>query len=206
MTTKERITEEALTLFSTNGYQGTSVKSIADAVGIRDASLYKHFKSKQEIFSSIVDLINTHIEGLSEQLGMPPYDNSASMSASFYKSLDLNGLKKLSEKVFLFYLTDSYISRFWRLSHMEQYRNPEIYDMFQRIFLDQAIVYQTQLFQEMMEQGVLRRGDPRAVAINFYSPIFLLLTKYSGQKEKTKEALTILNKQIEEFFRLYHID
>ena len=49
MTTKERITEEALTLFSTNGYQGTSVKSIADAVGIRDASLYKHFKSKQEI-------------------------------------------------------------------------------------------------------------------------------------------------------------
>ena len=89
---------------------------------------------------------------------------------------------------------------------MEQYRNPEIYDMFQRIFLDQAIVYQTQLFQEMMEQGVLRRGDPRAAAINFYSPIFLLLTKYSGQKEKTKEALTILNKQIEEFFRLYHID
>ena len=94
MTTKERITEEALTLFSENGYQGTSVKSIADAVGIRDASLYKHFKSKQEIFSSIVDLINTHIEGLSNQLGMPSYDASTSSSASFYKSLDLDGLKK----------------------------------------------------------------------------------------------------------------
>ena len=59
--------------------------------------------------------------------------------------------------------------------------------------------------EEMMEQGVFRKGDPRAAAINFYAPIFFLLTKYSGQKEKTKEALLLLDKQIEEFFRLYHV-
>ena len=57
MTTKEKITEEALTLFAEKGYKGTSVKNIADAVGIKDASLYNHFKSKQEIFDSIVELI-----------------------------------------------------------------------------------------------------------------------------------------------------
>lgn len=45
MTTKEKITEEALTLFAEKGYKGTSVKNIADAVGIKDASLYNHFKS-----------------------------------------------------------------------------------------------------------------------------------------------------------------
>ena len=65
MTTKERITEEALTLFSEKGYKGTSVKDIADAVGIKDASLYKHFKSKEEIFNAIVALISDHIGGLS---------------------------------------------------------------------------------------------------------------------------------------------
>ena len=47
MTTKEKITEAALTLFAEKGYKGTSVKNIADAVGIKDASLYNHFKSKQ---------------------------------------------------------------------------------------------------------------------------------------------------------------
>lgn len=41
MNTKERIVKEALTLFSKHGYQGTSVKNIADAVGIKDSSLYK---------------------------------------------------------------------------------------------------------------------------------------------------------------------
>lgn len=35
--------------------------------------------------------------------------------------------------------------------------------------------------------------------------IVLLLAKYSGQKEKTKEALLLLDKQIEVFFRLYHV-
>lgn len=41
MTTKERIADEALTLFSRRGYKGTSVKSIADAGGIKDSSIYK---------------------------------------------------------------------------------------------------------------------------------------------------------------------
>ena len=55
--------------------KGTSVKNIADAVGIKDASLYNHFKSKQEIFDSIVELVSKHISGLSETLGVPQYDN-----------------------------------------------------------------------------------------------------------------------------------
>ena len=75
VTTKERITEEALTLFAEKGYKGTSVKNIADAVGIKDASLYNHFRSKQEIFNSIVELILNHISELSQTLGIPQYDS-----------------------------------------------------------------------------------------------------------------------------------
>ena len=55
MSTRERIVDEALTLFSTKGYAGTTVRDIADAVGIRDASLYKHFPSKRAIFDTCVD-------------------------------------------------------------------------------------------------------------------------------------------------------
>ena len=56
MTTKEKIIDESLSLFSIKGYKGTSVKNIADAVGIKDASLYKHFKSKQEILDTLVEM------------------------------------------------------------------------------------------------------------------------------------------------------
>lgn len=203
MTTKERITEEALTLFAKKGYKGTSVKNIADAVGIKDASLYNHFKSKQEIFDSIVELILTHISGLSETLGMPQYDKQYTSASEFYEKLDLEGLKDLSRKAFVFYLTDPYISRFWRVAHMEQYTNPEIYTMFRKIFMENAISYQEKLFEEMMEQGIFYQGDAKAAAISFYSPIYLLLSMYSDQPERKEEALGILDRQIEEFFRIY---
>ena len=203
MTTKEKITEEALTLFAQKGYKGTSVKNIADAVGIKDASLYNHFKSKQEIFDSIVELIMNHISGLSKTLGMPQYDNQYTSASSFYEKLDLEGLKDLSREVFVFYLTDPYISKFWRIAHMEQYTNPQIYTMFRKIFMENAISYQEQLFKEMMEQGVFYQGDAKAAAVSFYSPIYLLLSMYSDQPERKDEALEMLDRQIEEFFRIY---
>lgn len=203
MTTKEKITEQALTLFAQKGYKGTSVKNIADAVGIKDASLYNHFKSKQEIFDSIVELIMKHISGLSETLGMPQYDKTDKPVSAFYEKLDLEGIKDLSRKSFVFYLTDPYISRFWRIAHMEQYTNPQIYTMFRKIFMEDAISYQEQLFKEMMEKGVFYQGDAKAAAISFYSPIYLLLSMYSNQPERKAEALEILDRQIEEFYRIY---
>ena len=50
MSTGERIAYEALVLFSKKGYSDVYVAEIASAVGIKAPSLYKHFKSKQDIF------------------------------------------------------------------------------------------------------------------------------------------------------------
>lgn len=47
--TKHKILEEALRLFSVKGYEATSMAQISDAVGVRRASLYSHFHSKEEI-------------------------------------------------------------------------------------------------------------------------------------------------------------
>lgn len=203
MTTKDRITEEALTLFAQKGYKGTSVKNIADAVGIKDASLYNHFRSKQEIFDSIVELVSDHISDLSKTLGIPRYEKDETMDSGFFQKIDADMLKGITRKAFVFYLTDPYTSRFWRIAQMEQYTNPQIYNMFRKIFMDDAIAYQEKLFREMMEYGVLCSGDAKATAIGFYSPIYLLLSMYSNRPEQKEEALTVLDRQVEEFFRIH---
>ncbi len=46
MTTRDKILNETLTLFSENGFDGTSVAQIAEKVGIKAPSLYNHFKGK----------------------------------------------------------------------------------------------------------------------------------------------------------------
>ena len=56
MKTKEKILKEALFLFSDRGFHAVSVRDIAKAVGIKESSLYNHFKNKQDIFDSIVDI------------------------------------------------------------------------------------------------------------------------------------------------------
>ena len=62
---KERILEEALQLFSQNGYTGTSMNDIAAKLGVTKAALYKHYKSKQEILDSIVEKASEY--GLPEE-------------------------------------------------------------------------------------------------------------------------------------------
>jgi AcrR family transcriptional regulator len=54
--TKRRILAEAMRLFADRGFYGTSIRDIADAVGIRSASLYDHFRNKEEILLTIVTI------------------------------------------------------------------------------------------------------------------------------------------------------
>ena len=54
--TRKRILEASLMLFSVDGFDAVSIRTIADAVGIGNSALYKHFKSKREIFDSIVEM------------------------------------------------------------------------------------------------------------------------------------------------------
>lgn len=51
MTTKDNIIEQALRLFSAKGFEAVSVRDIARAVGIKESSLYYHFKTSR-IFST----------------------------------------------------------------------------------------------------------------------------------------------------------
>lgn len=202
MTTKERIIDEALTLFSRKGYQGTSVKNIADEVGIKDSSLYKHFKSKQEIFDTIVQGMSNRMEKMSRELGLPE-EKDFEMAAAAYGKLTTEKLLELSKRVFLFYLKDEFSARFRRMLTIEQYQNREIYEVYREIFMEASITYQSTLFGEMIRQGSFRQVNSEVMAINFYAPIFFLLNKYDQEPDKEEEALEVLERQIYEFCRIY---
>jgi AcrR family transcriptional regulator len=65
---KEHILDEAARLFRQKGYAATSVQDVAEAVGIKAASLYNHISSKQEILKDIClpisEVFNTGMEGI----------------------------------------------------------------------------------------------------------------------------------------------
>ena len=54
-TARDEILDAAAELFTTQGYASTSTRSIADAVGVRQSSLYHHFKTKDEILEDLLE-------------------------------------------------------------------------------------------------------------------------------------------------------
>ena len=203
MTTKERIADEALTLFAAKGFRGTTVKDIADAVGIKDASLYKHFKSNKEILNTIVEEAYVHMGNMSDSLGIPSGDGSLEDAAEFFRGINRETIIALGKEVFKFYLTDDYMSRFWKLANLEQYNNRDFYELYRRLFTEEGIEYQKNLFAEMIRMGAFREGDPEVMAYNFYSPIFLLLHRYAGSEGELDEALEIIEKMVGDFYDRY---
>jgi AcrR family transcriptional regulator len=53
--TRQRALDVALELFAEQGYEGTSLREIADRLGVTKAALYYHFASKEALLAGIVD-------------------------------------------------------------------------------------------------------------------------------------------------------
>jgi AcrR family transcriptional regulator len=60
--TRERIQAIALELFAEQGYEKTSLREIAERLGVTKAALYYHFKSKEDIVRSFVEDYRAELE------------------------------------------------------------------------------------------------------------------------------------------------
>src|SRR5579871_4557796 len=62
--TRERILDVSLELFNEQGYDKTSLREIAEQLGVTKAALYYHFRTKEEIVGSIVADMVTALDEL----------------------------------------------------------------------------------------------------------------------------------------------
>ena len=73
-----RIMDAAEDLFATQGYDGTSLRQIADAVGIKEPGLYNHFSGKQALYEAVLhrglspltEVLSAHLK---HRKGLPAY-------------------------------------------------------------------------------------------------------------------------------------
>lgn len=69
--TRRRILAVALELFSTRGYAGTSMRDIAETMGMTKAAMYYHFESKEQILDAVTEPIRAEMNLLQQAATAP---------------------------------------------------------------------------------------------------------------------------------------
>lgn len=201
MTTKQKILKEALNLFSEKGYNAVYVGDIAQAVGIKAPSLYKHYKSKQEIFLAILEEMK---EGYEKQaLALKIDGNNAGLDANIFSAVSEDQFVQIGIKLFLYFLHDDYASKFRKMLTIEQFRDEELSLLYQKQYVDDPLSYQAAMFSLLSAKGYLLQEKADIMALHFYAPIYMLLTVCDRQPERENEILQLIEEHIRQFNRLY---
>lgn len=186
MDTKEKILFNALEMFSQTGYNTVSIRDIAEAVDIKESSIYYHFKNKQDIFDSIVERYENHIKGLMDIL------NTAVIDMDSTKPLSLSiTFQAMKDYYFEKYLFDPFCNQVMRLMMIEQFHNEAIRNIYNRYLFELPEKIQTETFRMISRSGVMSEGDAVKTSRMFFSVMTMLTFRYllNGDLTETKKKV-----------------
>ena len=154
--------------------------------------------NKQQLFDTIVEVSVGRIDSLQEEL-ISKFNHNVNTKEVFPISI----IQEIYCNIFLFYLTDDILSKFRRMMTIEHLKNHELNRKFKDMFIEKTLSYQSEVFRKLINEGKVNGTNPDIMAIHFYSPIFMLFFRYDSEDDKIDEALNLIKKHIQEFFRLY---
>ena len=195
--TKQEILKASLELFSVQGFEATSISQIADAVGIRKASLYSHFDSKQAILNAIV-------KEVLEQYGK----HSIFARANWEKDagnlpLTADEAVRMIQGQIRYILHDPAISRSRKMLVIEQFQNPSLAKLQTKQNYEDIMHYFTGLVGFLIRQGALAEDDPEIMAAQLCLPISVWINLCDREPEREQEVMELVERHIRQFFRLY---
>lgn len=198
ITTKEKILMTALRLFAKDGYEAVSVSTIAGELGITKGALYKHYENKRDIFESIVQRMFEIDTERSQHYEVPKekYED-APMN---YEKVLIENIKNFTAAQFRFWTEDDFASNFRKMLTLEQYRNTEMAELYSDCITLGPVTYMEDIFREMILKGMLKKADPKQLAIEFYAPMYLLINISDTSTDKEK-LLDLLNVHIQKFIQ-----
>ncbi len=181
--TKENILQTALRLFARDGYEAVSVSMIAGELGVTKGALYKHYANKQAILDAIVERIYQLDREQARKSNMPEETREQSFEA--YTYISVQQLETFALEQFRFLTEDGFAAQARRLLILEQYRNTTLMDLYQRWLVTGPLNYLEDIFREMMRRGIVQEEDAELLALEFYAPLYLLLSAADAASNNT---------------------
>lgn len=184
--TTRRILEIGADLFARKGYDNVSLREIADAVGIKESSLYNHFKSKsalkESLFTSFAEMT----------FGSRPSDSELEkmlfiMSPEeIFKNIVFNvgkNINAVAQNVAI-------------IIHNEKYRDTQAFEMYERYLIKEPVEYYKRLIEKMMARKMIQPVDAYLFAEQYNYVSIALTQEYFMAKNGLADENVIVKKML----------
>ncbi len=195
MTVKEKILHVALDFFSQKGYNATTLDEIAEAAGMKAPNIYNYFKDKEDILRNIPLIADEPYQGL---IG---YDQKMPIWIH-------NGdeLKQFTKYHVNHTMTNETIVKLRRLCTIEQFKYDGITEKTSKHQYDLINALYERLFNEMIDKGSMKPGDPKVRALQYSAPITLLIQLYDRAPDRSDEVEKMLEDHLNTFIEAYCVN
>lgn len=161
--TRKRILQAAQRLFARKGYEGTTTASLAQAAGVAEGTLFRHFPNKKAILIEVAT--NGWVEILTDLL------TELSEMASYKAVAQVMRRRMLNVRE---------NADIMRVCFMEAQFHPELRDRIQAEVIGKMTDVAEAFFQTAMDRGVYRQMNPKIVA-----QVFLGMFAIAGFSQDT---------------------
>ena len=166
---RQQIIEVAADLFSRKGFGGTTTKQVAQAIGVSETTIFKHFASKEELYAAIIEA-KAHTE---EILGSVTPVASQQDDAGLLGSLARQMIERVQR--------DPTLMRLLLFSALEGH---SLSDLFFRSRMQRIDDFLGRYIADRVAAGAFRPVDPTQAAWSFIGMVThrILLHELFGQK------------------------
>lgn len=172
--TRERLLDEALTLFSRRGYAATGIRDILQAAGVTQPTLYHHFADKASLFQSLIE----RYYGESQQQLAAVIDSQVTVAAK---------LLAFATSSFEYCCADPRVPRLMFQTYFGP-TVPEIDGILDKL-TDKRFKLIVNVMADGIQSGELSASNPEFLALAFCSMVDQPINQFS-RKPRPKRFLT----------------
>ena len=176
--TREEILDVALSLFSTKGYDATSLSDISAMLGVSKAALFKHFDSKEEILFSVMKMMDEEDRNRARDMNVP--EDRKSESEEDYRYINKDDFISYALSQFEYWTENKRASEYRKFLSLERLRREELRIKWEENFVSGPLSYTKDVMEALGIDGYEKK------AMRLWSLMFLSYFLFDSGEDKEK--------------------
>ncbi len=178
--TKEKILATSLQMFATDGYTAVSVRNISNAVGIKESSIYYHFRNKEDIFQTILSQAEELMQ-MKKEIFINALHSVSRIECE--KFID-TGIAYVEN-----YLLEDNVHQLIQMLTIEKQRNKEAASVYHKLLFTAPLEHHKNIFAYMMDKEYIIADNPEFLAAEYQAIILFIFHKYYSDPDFVSDAI-----------------